>query len=254
MSADYLQLYAGLEGLSERAVAVLPLGAVETHGPHLPLGTDTLIAEGLLDLALGDWAGAPPGLLRLPALWLGASGEHDQGRGTLALEAEATIAAIQAIGGQLAGAGIGRLLLFNAHGGNIAAGQIAALNLRRRHGMLVAAAHWLDFGLPGALDCPTPPEVDVHGGWLETSLMLHLRPESVRGQYGEARPAQAPGPSLFPAGPIAWGWRTGDLSGATWVGDPQQADRESGRLIAAQVTRGLRQLLIELSAAVWPPA
>jgi len=252
VAADYLRLYAGLERLPANAVAILPLGAVETHGPHLPLGTDSLIAEGLLDRALADWDDAPEGLVRLPALWLGASGEHDQGHGTLALEAEETIAAIQAIGGQLAAAGIGRLLLFNAHGGNIAAGQVAALNLRRRHGMLVAAAHWLDFGLPEDLAAPGPPQADVHGGWLETSLMLELLPDAVRRDRLADRPARAPGPSLFPDGPIAWGWRTSDLSGETWAGAPERADPLIGRQVCGQVTRGLRQLLTELSAADWP--
>ncbi len=253
MIADYLRLYAGLDGLAEQAVAILPLGAVETHGPHLPLGTDTLIAEALLESALEDWPEAPPGLLRLPALWLGASGEHDQGHGTLALEAEETLAAIQAIGGQLARAGIQRLLLFNAHGGNIATAQVAALNLRRRHDMLVASAHWLDFGLPEALQPPSPPRADVHGGWLETSLMLHLLPDAVREDRLEASPAKAPTASLFPEGPIAWGWRSGDLSSSTWIGHPEKADALIGRLLNEQVTEGLRKLLCALSEATWPP-
>lgn len=251
MVADYLRLYAGEIAAQAAAVAILPLGAVETHGPHLPLGTDTLIAEGLLDCALTNWSDGPD-LLRLPALWLGASGEHDRGKGTLALEAEETIAAIQAIGGQLARNGVTRLLLFNAHGGNIAAGQVAALNLRRRHGMLVAAAHWLDFGLPEGLDPPTPPMGDVHGGWLETSLMLYLEPNAVRVDRLTASPARAPGPSLFPEGPIAWGWRTGDLAPETFVGNPELADVKIGRLLAGQVTHGLRRLLSELSEADWP--
>ncbi len=251
MVADYLRLYAGQLGDADGAVAILPLGAVESHGPHLPLGTDTLIAERLLDCALADWPDAPA-LLRVPALWLGASGEHDQGQGTLALEAEETIAAIQAIGGQLARNGVRRLLLFNAHGGNIAASQVAALNLRRRHDMLVAAAHWLDFGLPETLEPPTPPVQDVHGGWLETSLMLHLLPEAVRVDRMAASLAKAPGSSLFPEGPIAWGWRTGDLVPETFIGDPERADVLIGRLLARHVCGALRRLLRELSEADWP--
>lgn len=253
MVTDYLRRYAGPLEDADSAVAILPLGAVETHGPHLPLGTDTLIAEGLLDTALADWNQAPA-LLRLPALWLGASGEHDQGEGTLALEAEETIAAIQAIGGQLARNGVKRLLLFNAHGGNIAAAQVAALNLRRRHDMLVAAAHWLDFGLPEALKPPTPPVEDVHGGWLETSLLLYLLPDAVRMDRLAASPAKAPGPSLFPDGSIAWGWRTGDLVPETYIGNPELADVQIGRHLAHHVTGGLRRLLSELSQADWPSA
>jgi len=253
LTLDYLRLYAGLDGLSERAVAILPLGAVETHGPHLPLGTDSLLAERLLDWALTDWTLGPPDLLRLPSLWVAASGEHDRGRGTLALEAGQTIAAIEALGGQLAKNGIRRLLLFNAHGGNIAAGQVAALNLRRRHGQLVAAAHWLDFGLPPDFDPPSPPEQDVHGGWMETSLLLHLQPETVRRDRLAARPPQPPAASLFPSGPIAWGWSTQDLGPDTWIGFPERASAAIGRQMTDHIGSGLRRLLQELSAADWEP-
>ncbi len=252
MAQDYLALYAGLEGLAERAVAILPLGAVETHGPHLPLGTDTLIAERLLDRALGDWPEAPEGLLRLPPLWLGASGEHDQGRGTLSLEAEECVSLIQSIGGQLARAGVKRLLLFNAHGGNVAAAQMAALALRRRHDQLVASAHWLDFGLPQALTPPSPPAEDVHGGWLETSLLLHLAPDCVRRDRLADRPPRPPAPGLFPAGPIAWGWRTGDLADGSWIGYPERASIEVGCLLERHVSAALRDLLRGLAAADWP--
>ncbi|GAB5469412.1 MAG: creatininase family protein [Rhodospirillales bacterium] len=252
MARDYLSLYAGLEDLPDPALAILPLGAVESHGPHLPLGTDTILAERLLDRALSDWPEAPAGLLRLPALWLGASGEHDQGRGTLSLEAEETIALIQAIGGQLARAGLRRLLLFNAHGGNVAASQIAALALRRRHGLLVAAAHWLDFGLPEALTPPSPPQADVHGGWLETSLLLHLAPDLVRRELLANSPAVAPAASLYPAGPIAWGWRAQDLAPGGWIGHPEAASAEIGAALTAQVTAGLRRLLGDLLRAAWP--
>jgi len=251
VALDYLSLYAGLEGLPETAVAVLPLGAVETHGPHLPLGTDTLIAEGLLDRALADWAEAPAGLVRLPAVWLGASGEHDRGRGTLSLEAEEAVALIQAIGGQIAGAGVRRLLLFNAHGGNVAASQIAALNLRRRHALLAAAAHWLDFGLPQDLDRPADAVSDVHGGWLETSLMLYLTPDAVRMDRATASAPSTPAPSLYPAGPIAWGWRTTDLAAGGWVGRPDLASAGLGAALASHAVTGLRALLKELAEAAW---
>ncbi|MEO1194273.1 MAG: creatininase family protein [Pseudomonadota bacterium] len=254
MAQDYLRLYAGLEGLGPSSVAILPLGAVETHGPHLPLGTDTLIAEALLDQALGDWPEAPPHLLRLPALWLGASGEHEQGRGTLSLEADATIGLIEAIGGQVARTGVQRLLLFNAHGGNVAVSQIAALNLRRQHGLLVASAHWLDFGLPGGVEQPSPPAEDVHGGWMETSLLLHLAPEVVRREEIADNPAQTPAPSLYPAGPVSWGWRTSDLVTGSWVGYPEAANAAIGAAMSAYVVIHLRRLLSDLAAADWPAA
>ncbi len=233
-----------------RAVAVLPLGAMETHGPHLPLATDTLIAEGILDrVQMLDQSAEP--ILRLPPLWIGASAEHADRAGTVSIESETLIARIEAVGEGLSRAGVKRLLLFNGHGGNIAAALIAALKLRTRFGMLVASAHWLDYGLPPDMTAPAGAKEDVHGGWIETSVMLHLAPTLVG--TGAAAMPKTPGPSLFPRGPINWGWMTSDLAPDGWIGRADLADVALGRMMVDHAARAALATLHELAAAAWAP-
>ena len=236
---------------TDAAVAVLPLGAMETHGPHLPLGTDSLIAGGILDRTRDlDQSAAP--ILRLPPLWLGASAEHANRAGTLSIEPEALITQIEAIGEGLARCGVKRLMLFNAHGGNVAAASIAALKLRRRFAMLTASAHWLDYGLPAGLTPPSNAKEDVHGGWIETSVMLHIAPQLV-GKGASARPPSPPASSLFPSGPVAWGWMTTDLATDGWIGRPDLANADLGRLLVDHAARQTLATLHELAAATWSP-
>lgn len=233
-----------------KAVAVLPLGALETHGPHLPLATDTLIAEGILDHAQKLDQSADP-ILRLPPLWIGASAEHADRPGTISVEPEALIAQIEAIGEGLARAGVKRLLMFNGHGGNIAAAAIAALKLRTRFAMLAASAHWLDYGLPPDMESPAGAKEDVHGGWIETSVMLHLAPALVgKGAAAEPKP---PAPSLFPSGPVNWGWMTSDLAPDGWIGRADLADVSLGKAMVDHAARAALATLHELAAADWAP-
>ena len=236
------------------AVAVIPLGAVETHGPHLPLGTDGFIAEGLLDRAQAlDKSGAS--YLRLPLLWLGASAEHADRAGTLTQEPEELIAAMVNCGAGRAKCGVKRVVFFNGHGGNVAAASIAALKLRTRFGMLAASAHWLDFGLPQSVTPPASVAGDVHGGWIETSVLMHLAPQLVVKDKRAARAASTPAPGLFPNGPIAWGWKLDDLAGGKdggWIGRPDLATAELGAALTDHAAESLLALLRDLAAAPWP--
>lgn len=235
-------------------VAVLPLGAVETHGPHLPLGTDCLIAEGILDRAT-ERDKRSDLILRLPVLWLGASAEHAAHGGTLSAEPEQVIAQILNIGEGLARCGILRVLLFNAHGGNIAASAIASLKLRQHFNMLAASAHWFDFGLPSDIVAPAPVGEDVHGGWIETSMMLHLAPQLVVKSACLPRPPQPPAPSLFPSGPVNWGWKIGDLSMSDntegWIGRPDLASEALGQRLVDHAAQSVLNTLYELASAPW---
>lgn len=233
------------------AIAVLPLGAIEAHGPHLPVGTDTILAERLLDKAEAVIEDEAAVILRLPALWLGASTEHADRPGTIACEAEQLISSVMVVAGSVYRAGIKRLLLFNAHGGNTSALNIAALKVRRAYGLLAVSTHWLDFDLPETLAKLAPVRQDVHGGWLETSLMLHLAPELVTMSNAEANQPRQRGKQLYPNGPIQWGWMTSDLTDGGWVGRPELATEEIGRQLTRYIAHNVAKLIGELSVCPW---
>lgn len=236
------------------AVAVLPLAAVESHGPHLPLGTDGIIIDGILERAAAADAGRGRLALRLPTLWLGASAEHADRPGTLSVEPESLIAHIVAVAEGLVLAGLRRVVLLNGHGGNVAAAAIAALRLRTRFDMLAVNVHWLDFGLPRDVAAPGPVEMDVHGGWIETSAILHLAPQLVTGDAIAPAPPSSPASMLYPSGPLAWGWKTDDLAPGGCVGRPDLATPEIGMALIDHAAGQLVRLLAEIAGAAWPDA
>ena len=137
--------FAGLNPMT--AIAVLPLAAVEQHGPHLPVGTDTLIGEGMLATVAG-LCPADLDLLVLPTQRIGKSNEHLWARGTLTLSAEAALAAWVEIGLSVARAGLRKIVIVNSHGGNADLMSIVARELRVRAGMLAVRCQWMSFGLP----------------------------------------------------------------------------------------------------------
>ncbi|MBL8658806.1 MAG: creatininase family protein [Rhodospirillales bacterium] len=252
LEASSSRLVATGSTLTAQAVAVLPLGSIEDHGPHLPVGTDTILAERLLDCAEPALAGTAVTVLRLPALWLGASLEHAERAGTVSIEAETFVANICAVAAAVAGCGVRRLLTLSAHGGNTAALSVAALKARQGLGLLVAHPHWLDFGMPETLKPPTPVREDVHGGWLETALMLHLTPHLVAPDLAAANPPRRMGSSLYPYGPVPWAWRSEDLAHGGWSGRPDLATAEIGRRLSEHIVSGIVQLVRDLAAAPWP--
>mgnify|MGYP000066980475 CR=1 FL=1 len=232
------------------AVAVLALGAVEQHGPHLPLGTDTCIADGLVDAALAR-CGSDLVVLRLPTLSIGQGIEHAGHVGTLALEPATFEALIYDLGASVARAGLRRLLAFSAHGGNLAALDSAALRLRRDFGLLVVKACYFDFpGLPETL-----PEREhregLHGGALETALLMHLAPGAVNqarlGHFASIEfDALADGRWLGAENrPARFAWLAGDLNSAGVCGDARLASPALGERLAGHYAQCLAELIAE---------
>ena len=162
------------------STVVWPFGAVEQHGPHLPLGTDGLFAERLVDAVLERLPQELP-ICRLPLQNLGFSPEHHGFAGTLTLAPDQLISQVVAVGQQLAGAGFQRLVLFNGHGGQIALLQTAARHLRSTVPSLAVLPCFLWSGPEGLSALIPEPERSqgLHAALAETSLMLHLAPELV---------------------------------------------------------------------------
>jgi creatinine amidohydrolase len=230
------------------AVAVLALGAIEQHGPHLPLSTDLDIACGLQAAAL-ESLDASLEVFVLPPLALGASDEHAGFAGTLSLRAEQMSAQLLAIGEGLHRAGLRRLVVLNAHGGNIGWLGPAALALRRRFGMLVVKAHYMQFAAPAHLLGADELRHGLHGGQAETAMMLYLHPDRVRsGQLQRFVSVAEDLPEnsvLGPEGQAAWAWLAEDLNPAGVVGDAGAASAELGRQLIEYYAGRLTQVISE---------
>jgi creatinine amidohydrolase len=236
----------------ERTVAVLPLGAVEQHGPHLPLDTDARIAEGILDAA---WTHLAPDLpvLTLPPVRVGMSAEHVSFPGTLSADTDTLTRYVAAIGTSVAGAGVRKLVLLNAHGGQTHVLDAAALDLRRRCGMLAVKANYFGFGVPADLVADHEIDHGIHGGLIETAMMLHLAPDVVRmaraGAFDSLRADMAAGHRhLRPGNRIGFAWLAEDLNADGVAGDAAGADAATGAHLVDHFARALATLIAETAA------
>lgn len=236
------------------STVVWPWGAMEQHGPHLPLCTDALFADRLLDRVLQQLQPGLP-IWRLPLQSLGFSPEHQSFSGTLSLPAELLIAQVVAVGRQLAAMGFARLVLFNAHGGQIALLQVAARQLRAAAPQMAVLPCFLWSGPQGVAELIPKPERQegLHAALAETSLMQHLAPELVGplppadGRHAGDAPS---GWSLEGAVPCAW--LTADLSDSGVIGNPEGAAPELGEQLAERLVSGWCDLFERLLASDWP--
>lgn len=162
-----------------RTVAVLPIAAVEQHGPHLSVGTDSIIAEGMCQAVVEKLPADLP-VLFLPVQCVGKSNEHLRSPGTITMSAETLIRAWTEIGESVARAGIRKLVIVNSHGGNVEIQGIVARELRVRCQMLVAQTAWRRLGVPDGLFSATENAYGIHGGDFETSVMLHFAAPRVK--------------------------------------------------------------------------
>lgn len=241
------------EGLPQRTVAVIPLGAMENHGNHLPLGTDSILADAILDRTSVELQKqkTSPCSLRLPCLWLGASIEHSERPGTLTTPADKIVSQILDIVEDLARNEIERVILLNAHGGNTALAKIAAIEARAQYGTFCASEHWTNFGVPENLEPPSPVETDIHAGWMETSMMMAVAPELVASERPSATGKSAPAPMLYPDGPISWGWMSDDLGVDGVIGNASVATPEVGHRLLDHIATSLAALIVQMSSADW---
>ncbi|NYZ12347.1 creatininase family protein [Azospirillum sp. RWY-5-1] len=242
---------ADFRTLPADAVAILPVAATEQHGPHLPTGTDHLILDGILKAAARTAPNAEA--VALPVQPVGWSPEHGRFPGTLSLDAELLVRAWTELGVWVKRSGFTRLLILNSHGGNPPAIDITAMRLRADHGLLVVKSHWETLAEPGRTAPPGAPALDWHGGWIETSVMLHLHPALVRMEHAADSPVTHPH-DLPPDGPAHWAWMTGDLNPAGVLGNPSLASAERGETLVGHAVSGLADLLLRMQKTAWPPA
>ena len=234
-------------------VVILPLAAIEQHGPHLPLSTDLDIGMGLLASAFRHLPNDFPAWV-LPPQAVGSSGEHMRFSGTLGLDPELLNGVIQQYGVALAGCGVRRLLLSNSHGGNRAALDAAGLRLRQQRGLLVVKVSYFELPCPEKFGLPDSEwRHGLHGGAVETVMMLYLRPDLVRTR--EIQDARSLGEELdgtmrrlSPEGMVSFSWLAGDLNPSGVAGDARLADAAKGERLVAHYGNALADVIRDARA------
>lgn len=236
----------------EAVIAMLPVAAIEQHGPHLPVSTDTAIMGGMVETAI-PLVPADLDIRILPIQAVGKSNEHIRSAGTLTLPAATLIEAWTELGASVARAGIRKLVFVNSHGGNEEVMGIVARELRVRFNMLAVKTSWQRFGRPPGMYGDLEERHGIHGGDVETSLMLHFRPDLVDMDKVEDFPSKvAAAESQFAllrqTGTHAFAWLAGDLNPHGVVGNAAAASAEKGRRTALHQARGFIDLLRDVRA------
>ena len=163
-----------------QVVAVLPVAAIEQHGPHLPVSVDTTLLEGVIAATLPHLESELP-VLFMPTQTIGKSNEHIRFPGTLTLSAQTLIAVWMELGACVARTGIKKLVLLNSHGGQVSVMDIVGRDLRTVHDLIVFSTNWYTLPLGSDVLNLFPPEehrFGIHAGDMETSMMLALEEKS----------------------------------------------------------------------------
>jgi creatinine amidohydrolase len=215
-----------------RWIAVMPLGATEQHGPHLPLETDVMIGEAYLARVRELLPRTSP-VTFLPIQRIGISTEHIDFEGTLTLSTEAALKEWMALGESVARAGIKKLVMVTSHGGNTAAMMLVAQDLRAYHGLLAITTSWSRFGVPQGLFPEEELRHGIHGGAVETSIMLAKYKEHVRvGAIADFRSSSIAMEQeyrwLSTQRPAPFAWQAQDLNESGAVGNATLATAEMG--------------------------
>ncbi|MFW7415325.1 creatininase family protein [Demequina sp. SO4-18] len=230
--------------LTAESIVVLPVGSIEHHGSHLPLATDLIMADEMSVRAVDQAAAQGLDVWRLPPLAYTKSDEHDWAPGTFWIGADELLATLRGIGRSLARTPARTLVLINGHGGNVAPLGVALRELRRLHGLRTFA---LSVAVPSS---PEESGLGIHGGWGETSLMMHLRPELVSTRdFARAIPEGLTDYRHigFAGAPVQFGWLSVDFGHDGVLGDPTGADAGAGESIAADFVRLAAESLEEIS-------
>jgi creatinine amidohydrolase len=248
---DFTRLRAS--GQARQTVAVLPVAAIEQHGPHLPMSVDATLLQGVIDAALPLLPAALPALF-LPPQVVGLSPEHIRFPGTLTLSPATVIALRTEIGECVARAGVKKLLLLIGHGGQVSVMDIVARALRTRCGLLVYSASWFSLPLPDAVAGQFSAEehrFGIHAGEIETSMMLHLAPAMVHMEHARdfrsTSQDRAERYAILGNGKSAkLGWQIQDYHVAGAVGNAAAATADKGRAVVDAAAQQLVRLLQEL--------
>ena len=230
-----------------RWIAVLPLAAVEQHGPHLPLGTDVMIAKAYLERVRETLPATAP-VTFLPLQEIGISTEHLDFPGTLSLPTDVALKSWMALGESIARAGVKKLVIVTSHGGNSAAMTLVAQDLRAQRGLFVVTTSWSRLGAPETLFPPEEVRHGIHGGAVETSIMLarfatHVRTEEIADFRPTTLAMEEKYRWLSAHRPAPFAWQAQDLHGSGAIGDATLATADKGAQLIEHGARAFCELL-----------
>lgn len=237
----------------ENTVIVLPVAAIEQHGPHLPCAVDSLIAAGVTGKALERLDPSVPAFA-LPPQMYGKSDEHLHFPGTITLSAETLQATLIEIGESVYRAGFRKLLIVNGHGGQPQVIEIAARELRLRHGDFMIVPHftWRVPHVAGRYLGEQEKKLAMHAGHAETAIIMAIAPDTVHMERAEANyPPVFPSKLLSPDGKPAVAWVARDFGPTGVIGDPTPATQEQGEAMLDSLATSWAAAIKEFHELQW---
>jgi creatinine amidohydrolase len=236
----------------ENTVIVLPAGAIEQHGPHLPCAVDSIVAAGVVGQAMTKLPANVPAFA-LPPIVYGKSDEHLHFPGTVTLTGEVLLHTTIDIGESVYRAGFRKFVIVNAHGGQPQPLEMAARELRLRHGdfVIIVRSAW---SVPhdGSFFSDDERNLAMHAGHGETAILMALAPDTVHIERAEANlPPAFPCPTLSSTRPAA-AWCARDFGSSGVIGDPRSATREQGEQLLEQLSTQWAKAIGEVHRMDWP--
>ncbi len=243
-----------IDYLSRGAIAVQPIGAIEQHGPHLPLGTDTIIADAVAHETLVRSEVLSVGL---PSISVALSSEHVWAPGTLSLSASTLLGMLDDLGSSLNRAGVKKIVFLNGHGGNSAILRVACREIRLKYGLLTFLAHpQLPRDQGGTTGLDDEHGFAIHAGAGETSLMLHIDQSCVNLERAQASlPLWLDSYNYLGFGKeVTFGWTSKDFGPSGVIGDPTLASADHGKVLFEGAVNRFAGVLDEVARFEFPNA
>ena len=236
---------------ADRDVALMPVAAIEQHGPHLPVSVDADINAGVVAAAARHLSDTVR-VVSLPMLAIGKSNEHLAFPGTLTIGTETLLRYWIDVAESVLRAGFRKIVVLNSHGGQPQLVEILVRELRVRHAALAVSASTYGFGVPDGLFNAHELAFGIHAGAIETSMMLHLRPDQVKREHFADFTSTGPAierdyDELKLEGSVGIGWMTQDINPAGAIGNARLANAEHGALCLDHGGRGLARLVAAAS-------